>query len=563
MVRTCSLLVAFAAICCSQAGPARRPEDAAALDEIRKSYARLDEAYSTGNVELLESISTPDVKFGSLTQKVSLRENMAEIQAAARAGAQLAFPTEVKCIELAGNEAKVGTRPVITMTRDGATTAYEGTGSDTWVRVEGAWRLKESILLSVREVLPPTGPETVRAVVAELRKQVRPLTTVEAGNSFADLEPFGRAVGDARLVALGEATHGTREIFQMKHRLLEYLVKEKGFTVFAIEANWPESEAADRYIKTGEGDPKAALRAMYFWTWQTEEVLAMLEWMRNFNKGPGKHPMLSFTSFDMQAYDVARDRVLAWTKQYAPEELAKVEVAYAGLASLKPWVRTDPAFEEAAQKADNVVRLLEAQPDTFAKASSAKAFREVLQMARIVEQATRMHTVGAGGSYRDQVMARNVEWLLKEAYPNEKIVLWAHNGHVATARSTNDGPMGGWLRESLGTKMYVLGFAIHTGSVRASTREGGRRIGLAESRIPPAEAGTGTATLSAAGQPLFFLDLRNLTGALGKWLSERHLYRDFGATWDRDRPQSMLVYEIGKSYDGLIYLEDTHAARGL
>ncbi len=150
------------------------------------------------------------------------------------------------------------------------------------------------------ETQPPTDPETVKRVAAELRQRAVPLTTAEAGNPYQDLAAFGKAIGDARVVALGEATHGTREIFQMKHRLLEYLVKEKGFTVFAIEANWPESMAVDRYIKTGEGDPRKALADMYFWTWQTEEVLAMVEWMRAYNQAAGSRPQVSFTSFDMQ-----------------------------------------------------------------------------------------------------------------------------------------------------------------------------------------------------------------------------------------------------------------------
>jgi hypothetical protein len=86
-------------------------------------------------------------------------------------------------------------------------------------------------------------------VVEELKLRAHKLATAEAGNGFEDLKAFGDAVGDARIVALGEATHGTREFFQMKHRLLEYLVREKGFTVLAREQNWPDALALDRYIE--------------------------------------------------------------------------------------------------------------------------------------------------------------------------------------------------------------------------------------------------------------------------------------------------------------------------
>jgi erythromycin esterase len=175
-----------------------------------------------------------------------------------------------------------------------------------------------------------------------------------------------------------------------------------------------------------------------------------------------------------------------------------------------------------------------------------------------------MRSAGVGPSYRDEMMARNVEWLAREAFPNEKIVLWAHNGHVRKATGSGFRPMGDWLRESLGSKVYVLGFAINTGTVRAATSEGERRIGLAESEVPPAEQGTGTATLSAAGVPLFFLDVRNRSGELGKWLSQRHLFRSCGAVWDRKNPESFMQAEtLSASYDGIIYMEATHAARGL
>lgn len=78
------------------------------------------------------------------------------------------------------------------------------------------------------------------------------LSTTEPGGPYADLAPFGQVVGSARIVALGEATHGTREFFRMKHRLLEYLVKEMGFNTFAIETPWAEANRINHYVQTGK-----------------------------------------------------------------------------------------------------------------------------------------------------------------------------------------------------------------------------------------------------------------------------------------------------------------------
>ena len=140
-------------------------------------------------------------------------------------------------------------------------------------------------------------------VVAWIRSQAVPLKTVAAGNGFADMEPLKKMIGDARIVALGEATHGTREFFQLKHRMLEFLATEMGFTIFSIEANMPEAYRINDYVLTGAGDPADLLRGMYFWTWDTEEVLEMIRWMRRYNEaGKGK---LEFTGFDMQTPTVA------------------------------------------------------------------------------------------------------------------------------------------------------------------------------------------------------------------------------------------------------------------
>jgi erythromycin esterase-like protein len=140
-----------------------------------------------------------------------------------------------------------------------------------------------------------------------LARNAVPLATVEAGHGFEDLVSVGKMVGNAQVVGLGEGTHGTREYFQAKHRLLEFLVREKGFSIFAIEANMPEAHALDAYINGAPGDVNALIAGMYFWTWNTEEVRTMVEWMRAYNheEKPRGATALHFTGFDMQTGRVA------------------------------------------------------------------------------------------------------------------------------------------------------------------------------------------------------------------------------------------------------------------
>lgn len=133
------------------------------------------------------------------------------------------------------------------------------------------------------------------------------LQTPEAGHGFADMRALKKIIGNARIVSLGEATHGSREFFQMKHRMLEFLATEMGFTIFSIEANMPEAYRLNDYVVNGNGDPAKLIKGMYFWTWNTQEVLDMVLWMREFNKsGKGR---VQFTGFDMQTPDVAAEIV--------------------------------------------------------------------------------------------------------------------------------------------------------------------------------------------------------------------------------------------------------------
>ncbi|MGD8414321.1 MAG: erythromycin esterase family protein, partial [Candidatus Latescibacterota bacterium] len=153
-----------------------------------------------------------------------------------------------------------------------------------------------------------------------------PFDTPVAGGGFADLEPLEAIVGDARIVGLGEVTHGTREHFQMKHRLVQFLASEMGFTIFSIEASTPEAYRLNDYVLRGEGDPESLIAGMYFWTWNTEEVLAMVEWMRRFNaSGRGT---IQFTGFDMQTPDVAAGIVVDFLSGVAPGDAKEARAKY-------------------------------------------------------------------------------------------------------------------------------------------------------------------------------------------------------------------------------------------
>lgn len=389
-------------------------------------------------------------------------------------------------------------------------------------------------------------PETL----AWLADNVVPFDSVQAGSGFSDLEAFGDMIGDARVVALGEQTHGTAEFFSMKHRLLEYLVTEKGFTIFAIEANMPEAFLIDEYIKTGEGDSQSLLEGLYFWTWYTEEVLDMIEWMHEHNQTAEQ--TVHFVGFDMQYPNVAVTELRGFLSEAAPEQLAEIEpqleaVEQSFSLTSVPTPLTSAQIEEISAALNG----LEAQADDFT-AEPAEVER-ALQNARIIVQAL---GVDAGGvAHRDAAMAANVEWLLQQ-YPDEKMVIWAHNGHVAEA----DNWMGGHLAESLGDEYFSVAFSFHEGEYRAVDSSGsGQWIHAAE----PALVGSIDGVLNQVGPERFYLDLRGAESTpAAAWLAQDRLFRSIGALAVPSNASYSAV-NLSDQFDAVIFIREGSASVAL
>ena len=189
-------------------------------------------------------------------------------------------------------------------------------------------------------LLAPVRAADNQSVVDWIRANAIRLNTPEAGHGFDDMQPLKKVIGDARVVELGEATHGTREFFQLKHRMLEFLATQMGFTIFSIEANMPEAYKLNDYVLTGKGDPKELLKGMYFWTWDTEEVLDMILWMRKFNEsGKGR---IEFTGFDMQTPNVALGIVRGFVGKYDEDYLATLRTASNDALKARPTQPSAP-----------------------------------------------------------------------------------------------------------------------------------------------------------------------------------------------------------------------------
>ena len=387
---------------------------------------------------------------------------------------------------------------------------------------------------------PAAIPRVTPAAVSWLRKAAIPFSTPEAGHGFDDLQRLKKVIGDARIVSLGEATHGTREFFQMKHRLLEFLVEEMGFTHFSIEANMPEAYRLNEYVLTGEGDPYELLEGMYFWTWNTQEVLDMIQWMREYNAS-GKGPV-QFTGFDNQYTGYAAANVRSFLRVADSKYLLQAG-ALLTRAEAAGQARRVTAEDLAAAR--SVHDYMKSKRGDYLARFSAERVDWAIQNARVVVQALEGMS---GGQSRDASMAENVGWILDHAPAGSKIVLWAHNMHVSKA----SGWMGRFLDQRYGDDMIVLGFAF--GSGRYNAVEMG--VGLRDHEARPPIPGSVESYLGAAGMPRFVLDLRRVpNGAPATWLKQSQPFRSLGSGAIRCPFYPSVV---SNDYDALIWFDKTN-----
>lgn len=395
--------------------------------------------------------------------------------------------------------------------------------------------------------------------VAWVRSEAIPFETTDPKHSLRDLRPITEIVSNARIVGLGEGTHGTREFFQMKHRLTELLAKESGFTVFAIEANMPEARRVNRYIQTGRGDPREAIDGLYFWTWDTEEVLAMVEWMRRYNAS-GKR-RIAFWGFDMQEPTVAMDSVQHFVERYGTSAYAdSLAATYAEIERAHETRgrgagrSSRAAFVAWHREARCVVSHLKQRRTAYRQAGAdSAAVAWAVQNARVVRQVAATYLPDEPS--RDESMARNVEWIMSHTPPGAKAVLWAHNGHVNEAKK--EGSMGYHLSKSYGEDYLAFGFAFHEGRYTAIGDEG-----LGPYRATPSEPGSVEHVFYRTGLERFVLDLRESEcgSAVSGWLREKILHRRVGAV---SQPWAFLPAIPADAYDAMVYVEKSTPSRGL
>jgi erythromycin esterase len=388
------------------------------------------------------------------------------------------------------------------------------------------------------------------AQVSWVRAHAIPIATTDPAAPLDDLRPFGAFVGGARVVALGEGTHGTADFFRLKQRLVQYLVTQKGFGVFAIEAHMPETRRLNEYVLTGKGDARTALAGLYFPYWNSREVLDIVEWIREYNaSGKGR---VELWGFDMQVPGLAMDSVRAFVASADPSYLASLDSAYGRVRDVQAARRTGARTAQSVlvwqAEAARVLAHLEANRASYLpRSTDSMQVAWALQNARIVLQGAQ--SALGGTTVRDSNMAQNVAWIDAHHPRGTRMIVSSLDRHVQRV----PGWMGIHMQRRFADTLRVVGMAFGGGTY---TSNGPR--GLAAYPADEPEPGSVESVLRAAGLPIFALDLRGAARVpAARWLTEPHELRIVGTN---ATDNAFATQRVASDYDMLIYVDHTRAS---
>ena len=425
-----------------------------------------------------------------------------------------------------------------------------------------------------REQAPrPATPPTVAQQIAAVAE---PVADIES----ADIDALLERIGDARVVLLGEASHGTAEFYAMRARITRALIERKGFDLVAVEADWPDAARIDHYVRDLDVPPAEwqAFARFPTWMWRNTEVRKFVDWLREHNAGRSPEQRVRFSGLDLYSLYTSIDMVLEYLEDVDPEVAAIARERY---SCLTPW-QSDPAsYGHAAVTGKyrscepEVVRMLEdllGKRMDYAKAS-AEDFFNAVQNARLVADAELYYRVMYYGSHeswnlRDSHMFATLKSLLAFRGAQSKAVVWEHNSHVGDASFTEMAARGelniGQLcRKEYGDAAYVVGFGTDSGTVAAASYWDG-----------PMEVKTVTASHEKSyeflchetGIERFLLPLRHADpGGLRNELMEPRLERAIGVIY---RPETELASHyfqaiLPRQFDEYIWIDRSSAVKPL
>jgi erythromycin esterase-like protein len=425
-------------------------------------------------------------------------------------------------------------------------------------------------------------PSDVGVVADAVRRAAHPLD-----GGAHDHDRLLEMIGDARLVLLGESTHGTHEFYRERARITRRLVEEKGFTTIAVEADWPDAYRVNRYVR-GLSDDASAIEALGdfgrfpLWMWRNTEVVGLVEWLhaRNASRGEGE-PAVGFYGMDLYSMYSSIEAVLGFLDRADPEAARRARHRY---ACFEHFGEDSQAYGYAAgsgmsesceeQAVQQLVELQRRASDLAARdgAIPEDEFFFAEQNARLVKNAEEYYRSMFRGrvsswNLRDRHMVETLDALVSHfdarAAAPTRMVVWAHNSHLGDARATEMGRAGEWnvgqlVRERYGGDAFLVGFTTANGTVTAATdwEEPAQRR-----RVREPLPGSYEEVFQTVGEPAFLLGLRGGGGAVEALRSPR-LERAIGVIYrpEMERVSHYFTATLPEQFDAVLHFDRT---RGL
>jgi protein-L-isoaspartate(D-aspartate) O-methyltransferase len=385
---------------------------------------------------------------------------------------------------------------------------------------------------------------------------------------------------DRRVVLLGEASHGTSEFYRARAAITRRLIEEHGFEIVAVEADWPDAAAVDRYVRHRPARERAEPPFQRFptWMWRNTDVAAFTDWMHRHNESvadPARRA--GFYGLDIYNMSGSIAAVLRYLDEVDPEAAAIARERY---GCLTPWQKEPSTYGRAVLTAgyrkceqaviDQCRELLASRLDYAAQ--DGERFLDAAQNARLVASAERYYRImyyGGADSWnlRDTHMFETLEHLLEARGPQSKAIVWAHNSHIGDARYTDMGAVreelniGQLCRERFGDEAALIGFGTHTGTVAAATDWDGD---MEVKRVRPSHRDSYERLCHDSGVARFLLDLGR-DEALRRRLLEPRLERFIGVIY---RPDSELMSHyadasLPQQFDAFVWFDETQAVTPL
>ena len=401
-----------------------------------------------------------------------------------------------------------------------------------------------------------------------------------------DYDALLALIGNARFVLIGEATHGTHEFYSERATITKRLIAEKGFSILAIEADWPDSARVHRYVRddTMANADKAlsGFRRFPTWMWRNTVLVEFVEWLRGFNKtiDPKRTPV-GFYGMDLYSLHASIEAVLKYLEKVDPEAARRALLRYSCFDhfSRKPQEYGYATTVGAIESCENAVveQLVELQQKATEFLSrdgevAAEEFFFAEQNARLVKDAEQYYRAmfrGRASSWnlRDRHMVDTVENLVAHLNGSRqpKAVIWAHNSHLGDARATEmshygEVNVGQLIRERFGNDSVLIGFTTHHGTVTAASDWG---ASAERKNVRPALRGSYEALFHETGLPWFWIDLRG-AGQIGV-LQQRRIERAIGVIYrpESERLSHYFHARLPEQFDAVIHIDETRAVEPL